>query len=97
MRVFHDLSNKEQDDIRRIYRDNCNMEYRYSINLFIIYVILGICSILGLIVLFFVDLLVGSVIFTMSLILLGIDLYFLYLSNNNFYRFLKKKGFIYKK
>lgn len=96
MKKFHSLSSKEQNKIRRDYKNNCKKEYNYSIKLFILYVILGILSIIGMYLLLYIDVMIGSILLTMSLILLGIDLYFLNKSNNSFYRYLKKKGYIYK-
>ena len=96
MKKFHSLSSKEQNKIRRDYKNKCKKEYNYSIKLFILYVILGILSIIGMYLLLYTDVMIGSILLTMSLILLGIDLYFLNKSNNSFYRYLKKKGYIYK-
>lgn len=96
MKKFHSLSSKEQNKIRRDYKNKCKKEYNYSIKLFILYVILGILSIIGMYSLLYIDVMIGSILLTMSLILLGIDLYFLNKSNNSFYRYLKKKGYIYK-
>lgn len=94
MKVFHDLSNREQNDIRRSYKDKCSREYKYSIHLYILYVILGILAILGMIVSFF-DFLLGMIIFTLSFIFMIIDIYFLNKSNANFYRYLKSIGYVY--
>lgn len=96
MKKFHSLSSKEQNKIRRDYKNKCKKEYNYSIKLFILYVILGILSIIGMYLLLYIDVMIGSILLTMSLILLGIDLYFLNKSNNSFYRYLKKKGYFYK-
>lgn len=96
MKKFHSLSAKEQDKIRRDYKNKYKKSYDYSIRLFILYVILGVFSVIGLYILLYIDVMLGSILLTMSFILLGIDLYFLNKSNDKFYRYLKKKGYVYK-
>lgn len=91
MKSFKNLDANKQQGIRREYKNKCSREYKYSIHLFILYTILGIVSLLGLILICF-DTMVGSIVFITSFILVGIVLYFLNRSNNNFYKFLKKKG-----
>lgn len=95
-KVFHELSCKEQNDIRRKYKEECNREYRYSINLYILYVILGIICVIGLFVCF-LNILWGMVIFTLGIILMIIDIYFLKRSNDSFYKYLKSIGYVYDK
>ena len=90
MKSFSELDSNKQDELRREYRDNYAKEYRYSIHLFILYTILGIASLIGLI-LIFIEPYMGTVLFLTSFIGDVIVLYFLYLSNQNFYKFLKKK------
>ena len=90
MKSFSELDSNKQDELRREYRDNYAKEYRYSIHLFILYTILGIASLIGLI-LIFIEPYMGTVLFLTSFIGDVIVLYFLYLSNQNFYRFLKRK------
>ncbi len=92
MKSFRALDSKKQNDIRREYKNKCSQEYKYSIHLFILYTILGICSLIGLILIFFAPY-TGAIIFITSLIGTGISLYFLSLSNQNFYKFLAKKGY----
>lgn len=92
-KLFHELSNKEQNKIRKEYKDTCYNSYIYSIRLYILYSILGAFVLIGLGILLFKDVMLGSLIFTISLIFMFITLYFLYLSNDQFYRFLKRKGF----
>lgn len=94
-KIFHKLSKEKQNDIRREYKEKWSVEYNYSIRLYIIYVILGVFTIIGLSIALFIDFMVGSLIFTMALILMIIVIYFLYRSNYNFYRFLKRKGYKY--
>lgn len=96
MRNFHSLTRKKQNIIREEYKNKYNKEYSYSIRLFILYTIFGVFSIVGLTVLLYYDLMLGSIIFCLSLIFLVIVLYFLSLSNRKFYRFLNKKGYTYK-
>ena len=92
MKSFSELDSNKQDELRREYRDNYAKEYRYSIHLFILYTILGIASLIGLI-LIFIEPYMGTILFVTSFILTGIVLYFLCLSNQNFYKFLAKKGY----
>ncbi len=90
MKSFSELDSNKQNELRREYRDKYEAEYRYSIHLFILYTILGIASLIGLI-LIFIEPYMGTVLFLTSFIGDVIVLYFLYLSNQNFYKFLKKK------
>lgn len=90
MKSFSELDSNKQDELRREYRDKYEAEYRYSIHLFILYTILGIASLIGLI-LIFIEPYMGTVLFLTSFIGDVIVLYFLYLSNQNFYKFLKRK------
>ena len=96
-KIFHELSKVEQDNIRREYKRIYLREYEYSIRLYILYVILGITTLIGLIIALYLDTMLGSVLFTLGIILMIITIYFLNLSNNSFYRFLKRKGFKYDK
>lgn len=96
MRKFHSLPPDEQDVIRRDYKNKYNREYRYSIHLFILYVFFGILSIFGLFLFFYYDVMLGSILFTLGIIFLFIDFYFLNKSNEAFYRYLKKRGYLYK-
>ncbi|MGN1370836.1 MAG: hypothetical protein ACI4XM_00945 [Candidatus Coprovivens sp.] len=96
-KIFHELSNCKQNDIRREYKLLCKDSYNYSIRLYVLYVILGILSIIGLIISLYIDLMIGSIIFVLSFILMIINIYFLNLSNKSFYKFLKKKGYKYDK
>ena len=90
MKSFSELDSNKQNELRREYRDKYEAEYRYSIHLFILYTILGIASLIGLI-LIFIEPYMGTVLFLTSFIGDVIVLYFLYLSNQNFYKFLKRK------
>lgn len=96
VKVFHELSSNDQNAIRRKYKKECYREYRYSINLYILYVILGILSLIGLVLCLF-NLLWGMVLFTLSFILMIINIYFLSKSNDNFYKYLNKNGYFYDK
>lgn len=96
-KIFHELSKIEQDNIRREYKMTCYREYNYSIRLYILYVILGIESILGLIIALYLDVMLGSILFVLGIIFMIITIYFLNLSNNNFYKFLKKNNLEYDK
>ena len=96
-KIFHDLSKEEQNNIRREYKEKCSRDYNYSIRLYILYVILGIITLLGTIIALYLDVMIGSLIFLLGFIFMIIVIYFLDLSNNKFYRFLKRKGFKYDK
>lgn len=93
--IFHELSKQEQNNIRRKYKEECKNDYDYSIRLYVIYSVLGFFVLLGLIIMLFKDVMIGSLIFVISLILMIIDVYFLYRSNYVFFRFLKRNGYIY--
>ena len=90
MKSFSNLDKDKQDELRREYKRTYLKEYQYSIHLFILYTILGICSLLGLFIIFF-ESYIGTILFLTSFIGTGIVLYFLYRSNQNFYKFLKRK------
>lgn len=92
--VFHDLSFKEQNEIRRKYKKECYKDYRYSIKLYILYVILGIIALGGLAITI-VNYFLGLLIFTISFIMMIINIYFLKLSNLKFFKFLKKNNYKY--
>lgn len=94
--VFHDLSLKEQNEIRRKYKKECYEDYRYSIKLYILYVILGIIALGGLTIIF-VNYFLGLLIFTISFLMMIVNVYFLKLSNLNFFKFLKKNNYIYER
>lgn len=94
-KIFHSLTSKEQNEIRREYKESCKNDYDYSIRLYIIYVVLGILTLIGFVIMFFIDLMLGSIIFSLGLILMIIVIYFLDRSNEKFYKFLKRKGYRY--
>lgn len=96
-KIFHELSKAEQDNIRREYKEKCSREYNYSIRLYILYVILGIITLISLVIALYLDTMLGSILFILGIIFMLITIYFLNLSNNSFYRFLKRKGFKYDK
>ncbi len=96
-KIFHELSKVEQDNIRREYKEKCSREYNYSIKLYILYVILGIITLISLVIALYLDTMLGSILFVLGIIFMMITIYFLNLSNNSFYRFLKRKGFKYDK
>ena len=92
MKSFRKLSKSEQTELRREYKSNCYKEYRYSINLFIIYVILGIIGVGGLFVVFLVNWIVGIIIYVVAFCGICILIFLLNKSNKPFYDFLEKKG-----
>lgn len=96
-KIFHELSKAEQDNIRREYKEKCSREYNYSIRLYILYVILGIITLISLVIALYLDTMLRSILFVLGIIFMLITIYFLNLSNNSFYRFLKRKGFKYDK
>lgn len=93
-KIFHDLSYKEQNEIRRKYKNECYKDYSYSIKLYVLYVILGIGALSGLFVLL-IDLFLGLLIFILCFIMMIINIYFLKLSNDKFFRYLKKHNYLY--
>lgn len=93
-KVFHKLNCKEQNVIRKQYKKECYKEYRYSINLYILYVILGLLSLGGLLFCY-INLLWGMVIFALSFIFMIVVIYFLMRSNYNFYKYLNSIGYVY--
>lgn len=95
--IFQDLSNEKQDELRREYRETYPDNYKYSIRLYILYIILGIITLAGLFVAIKVDLMVGSLLFVTGFIFMGMVIYFLCRSNNPFYIFLNRKGYVYSK
>lgn len=90
MESFKRLDKNKQNELRNEYKNKFPKEYRYSIHLFILYTIFGIASLLGLVITYF-ELYIGMILFIIALCGTVIVLYFLYLSNNNFYKFLKRK------
>lgn len=95
--VFHELSKKEQNDIRRKYKAECSNHYKHSIHLYILYVLVGIVALLGLVVMNFYTIFWGSVIFGISFLLLIFIIRLLNQSNYYFYEFLKENHMIYDK
>jgi hypothetical protein len=91
MKKFHKLSKKEQNEIRSSYKKTHNKDYRYSINLFIVYVVVGIAGLLGLIYFLLygnkngIYIYIGSFILLIGLVLL------LNQSNQSFYKYLNNK------
>ena len=92
---FRTLSKENQDSLRREYRRTYREHYNYSIRLFILFTVCGILILLG-ILLFTLDTMVASLIATMGLIGFIMSAYFLYRSNDQFVRFLNRKGYKYK-
>lgn len=87
---FNSLSKEEKDKLRREYRSTYFKDYCYSIRLYILQSILGAFSVLGLIIMFF-DNMVGILLFSINFIFILIVVYFLNLSNKPFYEFINKK------
>lgn len=96
VKVFHELSNKEQNDIRRRYKQERYKDYRYSIHLYILYVFLGIVSLSG-IFLCYLNTIIGATVFILGFLLMIINIYFLIKSNANFYKYLNSIGYVYDK
>lgn len=89
------MSRKEQNDIRKEYKRECNGAYKYSIHLFILYVVVGIISLISLFITSFCGSYISSIVFLINFTILFFILYFLKKSNCNFYKFLDSKGIIY--
>ncbi len=94
-KVFHELSRREQNKIRRMYKEYRKKDYDYSIKLYILYVVLGILGLIGLLFVIFKLYRIGFILFSLSFILMIFDIYLLYKSNNNFKKFLEENGYIY--
>ena len=92
---FRTLSIENQQTLRREYRSLNREHYNYSILLFIMFSIFGVLILLGILTCLF-DMILGSILSTLSLIGVIITTYFLYRSNDKFVRFLNKKGYKYK-
>ncbi len=69
LKEFRKLTKEEKQEIRKSYRSNCFKEYRYSINLFILYVFVGIFSLFSLLLMVFVRK-IFLILFLFSLIIL---------------------------
>ena len=91
MKEFHKLSKEEQNKIRLSYKKSHNKEYRYSINLFIIYVVLGILGLLSLLYFLLYGNKYGIYIYLGSFLLLIILVQLLNQSNQSFYKYLNNK------
>lgn len=92
---FRTLSKENQNTLRREYRRLNREHYNYSILLFIMFSIFGVLILLGILTCI-LDLMVGCILSTLSLIGFIITSYFLYRSNDKFVRFLNRKGYKYK-
>ena len=92
---FRSLNAENQDKLRREYRAKYREHYNYSILLFIMFSVLGALMLLGLLTCI-LDVMVGMLLFVLSLIGFIISAYFLYRSNDKFVRFLRRKGHKYK-
>ena len=91
MKKFHQLSKKEQNEIRAAFKKSHNKDYRESINLFICYVVLGILGLLGLLYFLLYGNKNGIYIYLISFILLIIFVILLNISNQSFYKYLNNK------
>lgn len=94
-KIFHDLSKKEQNAIRRKYKSECSTYYKHSIHLYIIYVILGIISILSMVGMAYINFIISLIILIVTVILMIITIHLLKKSNINFFNFLKENNMIY--
>ena len=92
---FRTLSRENQNILRSEYRRVNREHYNYSILLFIMFSIFGVLILLGILTCLF-DMILGSILSTLSLIGVIITTYFLYRSNDKFVRFLNRKGYKYK-
>lgn len=92
---FRTLSKENQQSLRSEYRSKNREHYNYSILLFIMFSIFGALILLGILTCI-LDVMVGCILSTLSLIGFIITTYFLYRSNDMFVRFLNRKGYKYK-
>lgn len=97
MKYFNSLTKIKQNELRSEYKKLYHQEYNHSIHLFIAYVCLGIVSIISLLIMFYINKILGIVLFFIFFIMLLINIYFLTKSNLPFYNFLKEKGYEIKK
>ena len=91
MKEFHKLSKKEQNEIRASFKKSHGKDYRLSINLFIVYVVIGVLGLLGLIYFLLYGDLLGIYIYFGSFIGLIIFVLLLNQSNQSFYKYLNNK------
>ena len=91
MKEFHKLSKEEQNEIRASYKKSHKKDYRYSINLFIVYVVIGIFGILGLVYFLLYGSRNGIYIYLVSFLLLIAFVILLNMSNQSFYKYLNNK------
>lgn len=94
-KVFHELSKKEQNEIRRKYKDEWSKDYKTSIRLYVVYVIVGILALLGVGIMYFVGFMLGLVLFLGCFVLMFVIIYLLKKSNQRFFAFLDSLDMIY--
>ena len=97
MKYFNKLSKDKQNDLRREYKQKHSEYYYHSIHLYILYVCLGIISILSLLIMIFLNKFLGITLFVLTIIIIIINIHYLSKSNLPFYKFLEKKGYQIKK
>lgn len=97
MKYFNELTKTQQQKIRKEYKQTHPKNYNHSIHLFILYVCLGLMSVLSILIMTFKNKLIGILLFILFFIMILINLYLLSKSNLPFYKFLLDKGYKIKK
>jgi len=92
---FRSLSFENQRKLREEYRIKYNEHYNYIFLLFVMFSLFLLLMVLGIVACLF-DVMMGTLLSTLSLIGIIITAYFLYRTNDKFVRFLNKKGYRYK-
>ena len=90
MKKFKKLGKDIKQEIRIKYRQAHLHEYKHSIYLFIVYVLLGIIGLIGLYIALTSQFLWGFIIYVVSFICLILFVFFLKKSNKPFYKYLRR-------
>ena len=92
---FRSLSIDNQRKLRKEYRDKYREHSKYVVLLFIMFSLFLLLILLGILTCLF-DVMLGTLLSTLSLIGFIITTYFIYRTNDKFVRFLNRKGYKYK-
>ena len=90
MKKFKKLGKDIKQEIRIKYRQAHLHEYKHSIYLFIVYVLLGIIGLIGLYIALTSQFLWGFIIYVVSFICLILFVFLLKKSNKPFYKYLRR-------
>jgi hypothetical protein len=92
---FRSLSIDNQRKLRKEYRDKYREHSKSVVLLFIMFSLFLLLILLGILTCLF-DVMLGTLLSTLSLIGFIITTYFIYRTNDKFVRFLNRKGYKYK-